>query len=227
MEDTNNNQDNDNIDIDHNDNNDISDTDSNDEDAYTLGGDNYTVYTMLDKDTFHRLKQNDTSIIDIEVALHFIYGSFFFNSVDWKEDGDYIASNAHLKSLRITHHDGRPNGLGMQGRNLTFRQQLQEFFSCIYRNNSIKHISFNSIYIDINDFWGVLIEGLSGHPSLDSLDISHGKLGSKGCEALGKVLEHTRCKLKDLRLSYCQLDDEGLGLLCDGLVGNSTKEIIP
>jgi len=76
MEDTNHNQNND-IDIDHNDNNNISDNDSNDEDTYTLGGDSYTKYTILDKDTFHRLKQNDTSITDIEVALHTSKGNVF------------------------------------------------------------------------------------------------------------------------------------------------------
>lgn len=50
----------------------------------------------------------------------------------------------------------------------------------------------------------------------------HGKLGSAGCTAIGKVLKHSKCKLIALRLPYCKLDDEGLGILCDGLVGNST-----
>ena len=222
MEDTNH-QDND-IGIDHNDNNDSNNNDSDDEDAYRLGGDSYTKNTILDKDTFHRLKQNDASITDIEVALH-TDGECFFNSVDWKVDGDCTANNTHLKSLHITYHNRRPSDLpyilGEQGHNLPTREQLQGLFLCIYQNRSIKSLTISLIQI-VDEFGGDLIEGLSGHPSLDSLDVNHGKLGSKGCEALGKVLNHPKSILKDLRLPYCKLDDEGLGLLCDGLVGNST-----
>jgi len=111
--------------------------------------------------------------------------------------------------------------LGEQGHNLPTRELLQCFFSRIHQNRSIKSLTISLIQI-VDEFDGDLIEGLSGHPSLDSLDVNHGKLGSKGCEALGKVLKHPQSKLKHLRLPYCKLDDEGLGLLCDGLVGNNT-----
>lgn len=146
------------IDIDHNDSGN-NDNDSNDEDTNTLG---YTKHTILDKDTFHRLKQNDTSITDIEVALHTSNGECFFNSVDWKEDGDCIANNANLKSLRIIHHDERPDAqlyvLGEEGHNLPTREQLQGFFSCIYQNRSIKSLIISLIQI-VDEFGGDLIEG--------------------------------------------------------------------
>jgi len=146
-----------------------------------------------------------------------------FNSIDWKEDGYCIVNNTQLKTIKLSYR-GRPCGeryiLGEQGHNLPTRQQLQDFFSCIYQNNSIDTLIIESVFVD-NEFGRDFIEGLCGHPSLTRLENSHGKLGSKGCTAIGKVLKHTQSKLKSLRLRFCQLDDEGMIILCDGLVGNS------
>jgi len=129
----------------------------------------------------------------------------------------------------------RPYGknyiLGEQGQNLPKRQQLQDFFSCIYRNSSITSISFYSINIS-DKFGGGLIEGLQGHPSLERLEFSHEggpvaskvkqvKLGTIVCRAVGKVLNHPESKLVNLRLPVCHLGDDRLGILCDGFVGNS------
>ena len=194
--------------------------------------DDHRIY--LNNKTYERLKQNDPTITNLYVQYG---GATLFNNIDWKEDGYCIAKNTHLKRLIIDHHGkclGRPWNepyvLGEQGQNLPTRQQLLDFFSCIYRNSSIKALLLSSISVS-DEFGGGLIEGLQGHPSLTRLDIElyydtidQSRLGSVGCTALGKVLKHPTSKLKELRFPYCRLDDEGLSLLCDGLLGNSTMK---
>jgi len=185
----------------------------------------------LDKNTFEELKKNNPAITNLRIWLNCDdteHVTYFFNKIDWKVDGDCIAKNTHIKRLRISYQGsclGRPFGqpyiLGEEGHNLPTRQQLQDFFSCIYQSHSIKDIDISNMDIS-DDFGGGLIEGLQGHPSLERLEISGGRAESIVCEAIGKVLKHPQSKLKDLRFDYCKLDDNGLVALCDGLVGNST-----
>jgi len=111
--------------------------------------------------------------------------------------------------------------LGEDRHNLPTREQLQDFFSCIYQNRSINHLGTHSICIN-DDFGGDLLEGLQGHPSLTSLDFESGNLGSKGCSAIGEVLKHPKCKLTELRLVDNNFDHEGFSALCDALAGNKT-----
>jgi len=180
----------------------------------------------LDKDIFERLKKNDPAVAILSIDLNCNNDKSFFNSIDWKVDGDCIASNTHVKRLNIhiVASSGENYILGGQGNELPTRQQLQDFFSCIYRNQSIETVLFSSI--QIHEFGAALIEGLQGHPSLTGLEIEFGRLGSAGCTAIGKVLKHPQCKLRDLQLPYCNIDDSGLGALCDGLLVNNTLRSI-
>ena len=199
---------------------DIEDEDSDneeDENKYSL--------ITLDKKVLQRLKQNDPSIKSIRICLQ--DGECFFNTINWKNEyGDCIAKNTQLKKIYIYYH-GRDFYeekyiLGELGNNLPSREQLHAFFLCVYRNSSIEELSFGSIQF-VDGFGGRVIEGLQGHPSLLTLEISQigfGRLRSIGCEALGKVLKHSKSKLADLRLMSCQLNDEEIGIVCDGLVGN-------
>ena len=170
-----------------------------------------------------RLKQNDPSITNLCINLQ-DEEYFFSGSINWKDDGDCIANNTHLKRLMINYR-GRSHKqkyiLGEEGPNSPSRQKLQDFFSCIYRNCSVKNLSLISICIN-DEFGSSLLEGLQGHPSLTKLEIGPGRVGSSGCIALGKVLAHPNSKLMDIDLPNNHIDDEGLGVLCDGLVGNST-----
>ena len=213
-----------------NDNIDIEDEDSDDEDDG---------YYLLDENHLQKLKENDPSITGLDIELNCNGDECFFNGINWKEYDGCICNNTHLKKLLINSVGtclDRPYGknyiLGEQGHNLPTRQQLQDFFSCIYRNSSITSISFYSINIS-DKFGGGLIEGLQGHPSLERLEFSHEggpvaskvkqvKLGTIVCRAIGKVLNHPESKLVNLRLPVCHLDDDRLGILCDGFVGNST-----
>ena len=204
----------------------ISNIDEEDSDYY----DDDQCY-KLNKNIFQQLKNNAPTITVVRIDLQ--DDGCFFNSIDWKEDGDCISNNTHLKMLRINYWGrclGRPYGehyiLGEQGNELPTREQLREFFSCIHRNCFINQIIIHHMILILDEFTEGLIEGLQGHPSLTRLEIGNGGLGSisfpVGCSAVGKVLKHPESKLKDLRLPDCQLDDEGLGTLCDALMGNST-----
>ena len=175
----------------------------------------------LDKDIFERLEKNDPAVAILSIDLNCNNDKSFFNSIDWKVDGGCIANNTHIKRLNI--HIVAPGEnyiLGGQGNELPTRQQLQDFFSCIYRNKFITDIAITLIRI-VTEFGGRLIEGLQGHRSLEKLEIKYGELGSIGCEALGKVLKQPRSKVKDLRLYNCELDDEAIGIVCNGLLGKS------
>ena len=196
-------------------------------------------YYLLDENHLQKLKENDRSMTGLDIELNCNGGECFFGSIDWKEYGGCISNNTHLKKLLINSVGtclDRPYGknyiLGEQGHNLPTRQQLHDFFSCIYRNSSITSISFYSINIR-DKFGGGLIDGLQGHPSLERLEFSHSggpvaskvkqvKLGTIVCRAIGKVLNHPESKLEYLHLSVCHLDDDRLGILCDVLLGNST-----
>ena len=205
----------------------VEDSDDEDEDYNRL-------QHTLDGNVLQRLKKNDPAVSDLYINLCIeLMSDSFFNSIDWKEDGNCISNNKQLKRIHIT--NDVPNAgfeqayiLGEEVHNLPTRQQLQDFFSCLYRNRSIETIRISTIQI-VDEFGGGLIEGLSGHRSLKKIEVGYAyntlhkvKIGSIGCEALGKVLNHPESKLKHLRISYCQLDDEGVGALCDGLLGNST-----
>jgi len=163
---------------------------------------------FLDKKVFQGLKQNDPNITNIIILTG---GDCFINTTDWKVDGDCIVSNTHLKKLHI--HFGYPALGDERSNDSPTRQQLQDFFSCVYRNNSINYISIQSLYVADIEFSGNLIKGLQGHPSLTRLEIDFGNLGSIGCEALGKVLKHPKSKLKSLRLPQCKLNEKKL-VLC-------------
>jgi len=181
----------------------------------------------LDETLFQRLKSNDSNINYLHIVLNPDNdGKCFFNSINWKEDGDYIGNNTKLRKLVLIHQGQRDQRyiLGEEGHNLPTKQQLQDFFSCIYRNRSVKEFRISSIDIN-NKFGGDLIEGLRGHPSLVTLDISNGKSGiSNGIlgNTLMKVLTHPKCRLKCLALSDCILEDEGISIICDSLMHSNT-----
>ena len=185
-----------------NDNSNIADEDSDDEEE--VGNVDKYEYCLLDKKVLQRLQQNDPTITSLQIRLDCNDdGECFFNSIDWKVDSDCIANNTQLKGLFINYQviGAKHYILGKQGNKLPTRQQLQDFFSCIYRNSSIKALSFRSIEI-IDEFGGSLIEGLKGHPSIKKIEIDHGRLVNIGCGSFGKVLRHPTSKLKDLRLPF-------------------------
>ena len=112
------------------DNSDVEDNDSDDEEA--------NWYYLLDKTNFQQLKKNDISMTNICVDFYSEghEGQSFFNDIAWEIGGDSISDNTYLKKLTIK-FSGRSYILGEEGHNLPTREQLQAFFSCVYRNCSI------------------------------------------------------------------------------------------
>jgi len=178
----------------------------------------------FDEITLQKLKENDPAISNLCIQLNCDHnGKCFFSDIDWEKDGDCITGNTHLKCIHIlaTRRSRLTYILGEQGNKLPTRQQLQDFFSCIHRNCSIKELAINAISIS-EEFGCSLIEGLQSHPSLERLEIRACVLGNKGCTALGKLLKHSTSKVKEFSLYSCnKLDDEGLGIISDSILGNS------
>jgi len=128
--------------------------------------DSHNQGVILDQNIFRRLKQNDPTITHLNVEFSgAINAENYFNDINWKEDGDCIANNAHLKTIRIIYQGFQAYILGEQGNNLPTKQQLQDFFSCIHRNRSIKTLVISKISIN-DEFCTGLIESLCGqYPS--------------------------------------------------------------
>ena len=62
-----------------------------------------------------------------------------------------------------------------------------------------------------------IINALMLHENIERLTVSENNMGREGCRALGHYLTFNSSKLKDLHLSFNQIDDEGLRFLVDGL----------
>ena len=114
--------------------------------------------------------------------------------------------------------------LGAQGKNLPTKQQLKDFFSCIYQNSSITELNIHEIQI-VDEFGKGLIEGLGGHPSITRLHMSHIRLGSIGFTALWHALQHPMSKLEHLYLMNCLLDNNGMQGLSFAILGSTLKKL--
>lgn len=135
-------------------------------------------------DTYQRLKQKDPTLSHLWISLKPDEIKYFFDNIDWKEVGDCISDNEHLKKLFVAFHDEVSPMYDH-----SHRLQLQDFFSCVYRSSSINQIHLSSNCI-LDEFGGSLIEGLCGHSSLTTLEITgHGRLGRNIgglCNAIGR-----------------------------------------
>ena len=63
---------------------------------------------VLDENTFERLKTNNPSVTHLRM---FLSNDWFFKSIDWKEDGDCISDNIHLKKLHMYYNKDSPNNV--------------------------------------------------------------------------------------------------------------------
>jgi len=80
------------------------DTIMNDNDIEDVGDTDDEVYglpSVLDKKTFQKLKRNDPTITNLCITFDIRnYDECFFNSIDWKVDGNcLLANNTQLKKL--------------------------------------------------------------------------------------------------------------------------------
>ena len=167
-------------------------------------------YNEFDESAFQRLKHNDPTATYLQVLLNCNgSGECFFNSVDWKNDGNCIVNNKYLKRIEICYPRrclGRPSNqpyvLGEQGQNLPTRQQLQDFFSCVHRNRSINYICIDTISIE-DDFGASLIEGLGCHHNhniirLDFRNVTIRKIliNALSIQCIGESIETAQIKVE-------------------------------
>jgi len=83
-------------DIHHQDNDNMEINEDVDESGYLEfdSDDEYGVHApTLDDEVYQKLEQNDSSVTDLHIPLKGTYGEPFFNSIDWKEDGDCVSNN--------------------------------------------------------------------------------------------------------------------------------------
>jgi len=187
---------------------------------------NYDQVYKLDNETLQRLKEHDPRVTHLSISLDVDRDSnaCFFNSIDWEMDGDCIANNKHLYSIRMS-QSGTVGSyiLGDEGQNLPTKKQLQAFFYCIHKNKTITCFELSVLGINDEFGWG-LIERLSGHHSLKRLEVSHA--GVQGINALWKVVKDPKSMLEELLLPQNELGDDEMRLLCDALsVNNSMKTL--
>ena len=77
------------------------DINSNEEENYEVDDNKEDDHMSLNTKTLQGLKQNDRAVTTLDISLHGRDNKRFFKSVNWNEDVDCIANNAHLKKLTI------------------------------------------------------------------------------------------------------------------------------
>ena len=71
-----------------------------------------------------------------------------------------------------------------------------------------------------------MIDVLRGHPALELLDLDRNQVGSIGCEAISSLLTDPNSKLKQIILRSNNVDDEGVNILVNSLVGNTKLKVL-
>jgi len=66
-----------------------------------------------------------------------------------------------------------------------------------------------------------MVDALRGHSSLELLDLDQNQIGSIGCEAISSLLTDPNSKLIKVVLRSNNIDDEGVNILVNSLVGNT------
>jgi len=104
------------------------------------------------------------------------------------------------------------------------RQQIDAFFDCLARNQSIRGISCT----ELGDYGSTaLLRALGNLSQLEELSYSGTNFTRNGCSALGTVLESGVCKLKKIYFYRNNIGDDGVASLASGLrsIGPSLKTL--
>ena len=152
----------------------------------------------------------------------------------------FIESNNNLRELSLhgicfdcdcdddDEEDGRC-GCTTQDENLYNMCSLTLALSRRHNKSSLKSIDLydNSFVGCAEELVAELIGALDGYHNLGELNLMSNNVGRSGCTALGNLLKQPTCKLEEMNLDSCGIDNEGLTILANGLVGNNTlKRII-
>ena len=151
----------------------------------------------------------------------------------------FIESNNNLRELSIQGlcfdcdcDDDEEDGscrCTTQEENLNNMRSLTLALSRRHNKSSLKSIDLydNNFVGCTEELVAELIGALDGYHNLGELNLMSNNVGRSGCTALGNLLKQPTCKLKDVDLYSCGVDNEGLTILANGLVGNKTlKKLI-
>jgi Leucine Rich repeat len=151
----------------------------------------------------------------------------------------------NMTQLQLLQCSGRH--LGVEG--------VRAFQPGLRSNQSLRELSLARCGIGGDDGIRIIADSLVGNTIMNVLNISYNNITPTGLDDITRLLESTRIKkialsgnagifrneastqrfarslsrlefLKELRLSDCQLGDEGIHLIVDGLVGNTIMEAL-
>jgi Leucine Rich repeat len=86
---------------------------------------------------------------------------------------------------------------------------------------NISAVTLCNCHISSHDSWELAQCLMSS--SISYLDLRHNPIGDDGADALSLILKDKRCKtLKSLMLGYCNIGDDGILSIMDGILGYKT-----
>jgi len=70
-----------------------------------------------------------------------------------------------------------------------------------------------------------IVDAVKGHNSLEEFNLSHNRIGNKGCEHLAALLQFSTCNLQSLNLEHNNINNEGLIAIATGLTINTKLKL--
>ena len=154
-----------------------------------------------------------------------------------------LRQNTTLQQLCLKENNFGPNGVQALADALQFNQCLEELDlsynsvsnagatalgNMLARNTKLQDLVLETVMLGGIGVFG-LCSGLRSNKTLHKLNLSGNTFGATGIQALATLLaagEECPCSLKSLRLSSCQLLDEGVAAMARALEQNSGLEEI-
>ena len=108
------------------------------------------------------------------------------------------------------------------------RKRIPSLISALVNTAGLKFICISKARLD-DSIAADLINALQSMPGLHHLlvlDLGGNKIGQQGCRALRELLRHPSCKIQCLDIGNNHLDNVSMGILCGGLVLNTSIKFI-
>jgi len=162
-------------------------------------------------------------------------------ALDVANDGFYdgLKLNSSVQGLRLYCNNNNTIAGGVEQKileayqesncNLTginiFRMRLQYrgehiLADTLRRFTNLQHIRLSQINITNRELLPI-IEAVSGHRSLERLNLAENLIGNAGCETLATLLRNQNSNLQNLNLEGNNIGNEGVTTLANGLLNNT------